>query len=563
MANPFYNASGAPVTSSAGASSVIRAEFAAIAAGFNMLPSTLTANALVVVNGSGTGLTTTTSQLTLAGPFITTGAFSTTLAQGANVVLTLPLVNGTLATLAGTETLTNKTITSPVLSGTVTGTYTLGGTPTITSPTITGAAITTSTYNGLTITSSTGTLTIAAAKTLTASNTMTLQATDGAVVNFGAGGTVSYGGGSSITSLTGDVTGTGPGATATTVAKIAGTTVSGTSGTGNVLFSASPTITGTLTGPTTALTSTSASALAVGANGATNPVLAVDASTPSVATGLSIKGAASTGGLALSVISSGANENLKIDAKGSGTITLAGTSTGGITMTRSVTMAAALVYGGVTLTNAVTGTGKMVLDTSPTIQSTLTVAGSITASLNVDAGNDGTNAWLRLQHTSTTVAYIQAVTAASAAARLDVYSGGTIVGSFNTDASFTVGSQTGAGAGAIAATGNVISAYSDERLKENMAPITDAIAKVMTLKAFTYNPNKLAVERSGGKYNRFDREVGLSAQDVLRVLPEAIRQAPFDREFMTVLYERTVPLLVAALQEQQREISDLKARLAA
>lgn len=44
----------------------------------------------------------------------------------------------TVVTKTATQTLTNKTLTSPVLGGTVTGTYTLGGTPTITAPTITG-----------------------------------------------------------------------------------------------------------------------------------------------------------------------------------------------------------------------------------------------------------------------------------------------------------------------------------------------------------------------------------------------------------------------------------------
>lgn len=52
-----------------------------------------------------------------------------------------------------------------------------------------------------------------------------------------------------ITQLTGDVTaGPGSGSQAATVAKIQGTTVSGTTGTVNVMFSASPTTTGTLTG---------------------------------------------------------------------------------------------------------------------------------------------------------------------------------------------------------------------------------------------------------------------------------------------------------------------------
>lgn len=41
------------------------------------------------------------------------------------------LSDGNFATLAGSESLSNKTITAPVLSGTVTGTYTLGGTPTV------------------------------------------------------------------------------------------------------------------------------------------------------------------------------------------------------------------------------------------------------------------------------------------------------------------------------------------------------------------------------------------------------------------------------------------------
>lgn len=53
-------------------------------------------------------------------------------------------------------------------------------------------------------------------------------------------------GGSGITTLTGDVTaGPGSGSQAATVAKIQGTNVSGTTGTGNVVFSASPTLSGT------------------------------------------------------------------------------------------------------------------------------------------------------------------------------------------------------------------------------------------------------------------------------------------------------------------------------
>jgi len=69
----------------------------------------------------------------------------------------------------------------------------------------------------------------------------------GQVLTSAGGGssamTWSSGSSIAITSLTGDVTGTGPGATATTVAQIQGTAVSGTTGTGNVVFASSPTIT--------------------------------------------------------------------------------------------------------------------------------------------------------------------------------------------------------------------------------------------------------------------------------------------------------------------------------
>lgn len=82
--------------------------------------------------------------------------------------------------------------------------------------------------------------------------------------------------------------------------------------------------------------SSSANALAVGANGATNPAFNVDASTGSSATGLNIKSAAAAAGLAVSVLSSGTNENLTIDAKGSGTVTLGNTSTGNIVVNRTL-----------------------------------------------------------------------------------------------------------------------------------------------------------------------------------------------------------------------------------
>lgn len=95
------------------------------------------------------------------------------------------------------------------------------------------------------------------------------------------------------------------------------------------------------------ITSTSASALAVGRQGATDPVLKINASTASVATGISVTGAAAAGGVAVAAISSGTNESLTIDAKGTGTVTINATGTGNISLARATG-----VTGAVTVTSA-------------------------------------------------------------------------------------------------------------------------------------------------------------------------------------------------------------------
>ena len=91
------------------------------------------------------------------------------------------------------------------------------------------------------------------------------------------------------------------------------------------------------------ITSSSANALTTGPNGATNPSFNVDASTASAATGINIKSAAAAAGVAVSVISSGTDETLKIDAKGAGNIIIGGTSTGALSLGRTST---AFIIGG-------------------------------------------------------------------------------------------------------------------------------------------------------------------------------------------------------------------------
>ena len=119
-----------------------------------------------VIDGTygGTGVANTGKTITLGGNLTTSGAHATTVTTTANTTVTLP-VSGTLATLAGTETFTNKTLTSPVIativnSGTLTlptSTDTLVGratTDTLTNKTISGGTVT-----GVTFDSSNATIT--------------------------------------------------------------------------------------------------------------------------------------------------------------------------------------------------------------------------------------------------------------------------------------------------------------------------------------------------------------------------------------------------------------------
>ena len=63
----------------------------------------------------GTGVNNGSNTITLGGSFTTSGAFTTTLTVTANTNVTLP-TTGTLATLAGSETFTNKTLTNPTVT---------------------------------------------------------------------------------------------------------------------------------------------------------------------------------------------------------------------------------------------------------------------------------------------------------------------------------------------------------------------------------------------------------------------------------------------------------------
>ena len=120
--------------------------------------------------------------------------------------------------------------------------------------------------------------------------------------------------------------------------------------------------------------------------------------------------------------------------------------------------------------------------------------------------------------------------------------------------------------GDISATGDIISGASDERLKENIEPINNAIEKVKQIKGVTFDWINNIEEIVGTQWNS-ERHAGVFAQDVQKVLPEVVQNAPFDlddnkksksgKDYLTVKYEHLVPLLIEAIKEQQKQIDKL------
>jgi hypothetical protein len=126
--------------------------------------------------------------------------------------------------------------------------------------------------------------------------------------------------------------------------------------------------------------------------------------------------------------------------------------------------------------------------------------------------------------------------------------------------------------GAFSATGDITAFSSDKRLKTNIQQIDNALSKVNSIQGITYNHNHVAEEYG---FTDQARLAGVLAQDVQRVLPEAVKPAPFDtviadgttvsrsgENYLTVQYEKLVPLLIEAIKELGHRVESLETQLA-
>ena len=119
-----------------------------------------------------------------------------------------------------------------------------------------------------------------------------------------------------------------------------------------------------------------------------------------------------------------------------------------------------------------------------------------------------------------------------------------------------VGQTSGATGNTIRCVGDIVAYYSDDRLKNKIGNLEDALSKVNSLNGFTYTPNEAALALG---VDQDEVRVGVSAQEVQAVLPEAVKDAPVENTegYLTVQYEKVVPLLIEAIKELSAKVEEL------
>lgn len=87
-------------------------------------------------------------------------------------------------------------------------------------------------------------------------------------------------------------------------------------------------------------------------------------------------------------------------------------------------------------------------------------------------------------------------------------------------------------------------AWSDARLKENVEPLQDCLAKINQMQGVSYT-----FKPSGKK------QVGLIAQEVLDIIPEVVE---LENDYYSVSYPNLVAVLIEAVKELSSRVEDLE-----
>jgi len=188
---------------------------------------------------------------------------------------------------------------------------------------------------------------------------------------------------------------------------------------------------------------------------------------------------------------------------------------------------------------AITGTGAAVLATSPTLvtpalgtpsSGTLTSCTGLPISTGVSGLGTGIATFLA---TPSSANLASAITDETGTA-------GSLV--FSASPTFT-GTLTAA---TVSAT--TLTETSDERLKTNIVPLTNALDTILALEGKAFIKDGKA-------------SVGLIAQQVQKVLPQVVVTGEDEMQTLSVQYGNIVAVLIEAVKEQQKQIQELKAKL--
>ena len=301
------------------------------------------------------------------------------------------------------------------------------------------------------------------------------------------------------------------------------------------------------TGTVTSVTATAP----VASSGGTAPVISMAAATASVNGYMTSTYAAKLDGIAAGAT---ANTGTVTSVATSGTVSGLTLTGGTITTTGTITLGGTLA---VTPSNFASQTAKtflaapngaagtptfraMVASDVPTLnQNTTGSSGSCTG--NAATATSATSATTATNATNTAITNDTTTATAQFITFVGASSGNTGQKTHSTGLTFVPST------GAFTASGNV-TAYSDERLKKDWAPVAaNFVSRLATVKSGTYT-----------RTDTGERQAGSSAQDWQKLLPEVVAAGADDKETLSLAYGNAA--LVSAV-ELAKEVVELRAKL--
>ena len=174
-------------------------------------------------------------------------------------------------------------------------------------------------------------------------------------------------------------------------------------------------------------------------------------------------------------------------------------------------------------------TGSATYASAAASANALNVSNSYTVSaLTVDSNAGGSGGQLTLTNTGYGSKYFRVSSASTLEIVNNAYSA--VIYQFDDSGNFTAS--------------GAVTAYSDARLKKDLVPISGALDKIEQLAGYTYT-----------RIDSGQRQTGLIAQDVQKVLPEAVMEG----EYMSIAYGNLMGLIVEGIKELRDEFDAYKA----